>query len=177
MAASASASWQLARRAPCPRWGAGQWRRGKITPEVPSSQSVSSTIERRRGATTARIGGAHCPRSRWVLHDVDRVGSACATRAVATTPLPRRYLVAHTDHQVTAHRGATAAVRRFGVIQEQPTEGVRPNARENGQIRPSTKRSGYRGAGSGQHLASVLQEGRENANIDAGFGFIWRISV
>ena len=33
------------------------------------------------------------------------------------------------------------------------------------------------GAGSGQHLASVLQEGRENANIDAGLGFIWRISV
>jgi hypothetical protein len=28
-----------------------------------------------------------------------------------------------------------------------------------------------------QHLASVLQEGRENANIDAGLGFIWRISV
>jgi len=28
-------------------------------------------------------------------------------------------------------------------IQEQPTEGVRPNARENGQIRPSTRRSGY----------------------------------
>jgi len=34
-----------------------------------------------------------------------------------------------------------------------------------------------RGAGSGRHLASVLQEGRENANIDAGLGFIWRISV
>src|SRR5262249_43230923 len=34
-----------------------------------------------------------------------------------------------------------------------------------------------RGAGSGQHLASVLQERRENANIDAGLGFIWRISV
>src|SRR6516164_6030167 len=34
-----------------------------------------------------------------------------------------------------------------------------------------------RGAGSGQHLASVLQEGRENANIDAGLGFIWRISA
>jgi hypothetical protein len=33
-----------------------------------------------------------------------------------------------------------------------------------------------RGAGSGQHLASVLQEGRENANIDAGLGFIWGIS-
>src|SRR5262249_40936761 len=34
-----------------------------------------------------------------------------------------------------------------------------------------------RGAGSGQHLASVLQEGRENANIGASLGFIWRISV
>ena len=41
--------------------------------------------------------------------------------------------------------------------------------------RPSTRVT--RGAGSGQHLASVLQEGRENANIDAGLGFIWRISV
>src|SRR6516164_7699403 len=34
-----------------------------------------------------------------------------------------------------------------------------------------------RGAGSSQHLASVLQEGRENANIDAALGFIWRISA
>src|SRR5262249_37792348 len=34
-----------------------------------------------------------------------------------------------------------------------------------------------RGAGSGQHLASVLQEGQENANIDARLGFIWRISA
>ena len=34
--------------------------------------------------------------------------------------------------------------------------------------RPSVR--GTRGAGSGQHLASVLQERRENANIDAGFG-------
>jgi hypothetical protein len=41
--------------------------------------------------------------------------------------------------------------------------------------RPSVRIT--RGAGSGQHLASVLQEGRENANIDAGLGFIWRISV
>jgi hypothetical protein len=30
---------------------------------------------------------------------------------------------------------------------------------------------------AGQHLLSVLQEGRESANIDAGLGFIWRISV
>jgi len=41
--------------------------------------------------------------------------------------------------------------------------------------RPSVRIT--RGAGSGQHLASVLQEGPENANIDAGLGFIWRISV
>jgi len=40
--------------------------------------------------------------------------------------------------------------------------------------RPSVRVT--RGVGSGQHLASVLQEGRENANIDAGLGFIWRIS-
>jgi hypothetical protein len=35
--------------------------------------------------------------------------------------------------------------------------------------RPSVRVT--RGAGSGQHLASVLQEGRESANIDAGLGF------
>ena len=34
-----------------------------------------------------------------------------------------------------------------------------------------------RGAGSSQHLASVLQEAAKNPNIDAGLGFIWRISV
>src|SRR5262245_27452965 len=41
--------------------------------------------------------------------------------------------------------------------------------------RPSVRVA--RGAGSSQHLASVLQEGRENANIDTGLGFIRRISV
>jgi hypothetical protein len=41
--------------------------------------------------------------------------------------------------------------------------------------RPSARVT--RGAGSGRHLASVLQEGRENANIDAALGFIWGISV
>ena len=35
--------------------------------------------------------------------------------------------------------------------------------------RPSVRVT--RGAVSGQHLASVLQEGRENANIDGGLGF------
>ena len=38
----------------------------------------------------------------------------------------------------------SASVRRsMSCIHEQPTEGVRPTARENGQIRPSTRRSGY----------------------------------
>ena len=41
---------------------------------------------------------------------------------------------------------------------------------------PRTSVRVTRGAGSGQHLASVLQEGRENANVHAGLGFIWRIS-
>src|SRR5215831_1865294 len=48
-----------------------------------------------------------------------------------------------------------------------------------GKMARSDPRPGVRvtrGAGSGQHLASVLKEGRENANIDAGLGFIWRIS-
>src|ERR1700738_1682083 len=46
-----------------------------------------------------------------------------------------------------------------------------------GKMARSDPRAGVRvirGAGSSQHLASVLQEGRENANIDAGLGFIWR---
>ena len=50
-----------------------------------------------------------------------------------------------------------------------------PGEMARSDLRPSVRVT--RGAGSGQHLASVLQEGRENANIDAGLGFIWRISV
>ena len=48
-----------------------------------------------------------------------------------------------------------------------------------GKMARSDPRAGVRvtrSAGSSQHLASALQEGRENANIDAGLGFIWRIS-
>src|SRR5262249_50061528 len=41
---------------------------------------------------------------------------------------------------------------------------------------PRSSARATRGAGSGQHLASVLQKGQENANIDVGLGFIWRIS-
>jgi hypothetical protein len=48
------------------------------------------------------------------------------------------------DRGTTAATTISASVRRsMSCIQEQPTEGVRPNARGNGQIRPSTKRSAY----------------------------------
>ena len=44
----------------------------------------------------------------------------------------------------TAAATTSASVRRsMSCIQEQPTEGVRPNASENGRIRSSTKRSDY----------------------------------
>ena len=49
-----------------------------------------------------------------------------------------------------------------------------PGKMARSEPRPSVRVT--RGAGSGQHLASVLQEGRENANIDANLAFIWRIS-
>jgi hypothetical protein len=93
-----------------------------------------------------------------------------------------RHRTANVPGDFAAHRGATAAAttsasvrRSMSCIQEQPTEGVRPNARGNGRSDPRPSARVTRGAGSGQHLASVLQEGRENANIDAGLGFIWRI--
>jgi hypothetical protein len=50
-----------------------------------------------------------------------------------------------------------------------------PGKRAGSDPRPSVRIT--RGAGSGQHLASVLEEGLENANINAGLGFIWRIFV
>src|ERR1019366_10517591 len=43
--------------------------------------------------------------------------------------------------------------------------GVRPNARENGQISTSTTVRAARGAGSRPHLASVFQGSRKSANI------------
>ena len=53
-------------------------------------------------------------------------------------------LVINLKTATAAAASTSASVRRsMSCIQEQPTEGVRPNARENGQIRPSTKRSGY----------------------------------
>ena len=61
-----------------------------------------------------------------------------------------RHRTANVRRDFAANRGATAAAttsasvrRSMSCIQEQPTEGVRPIAREKGRIRPSTKRWGY----------------------------------
>ena len=61
-----------------------------------------------------------------------------------------RHPTANVPGDFAAHRGTAAAattsasVRRFDVMHSRATtEGVRPNAKENGQIRPSAKRSGY----------------------------------
>jgi hypothetical protein len=66
---------------------------------------------------------------------------------------------------------------RLLCVQEQPTGGVRPNARENGQIRPSTTVRAARDAGSQRHLASVLREAQRVASIHPNLGVIRRIPV
>ena len=53
------------------------------------------------------------------------------------------YYRSKTPPNPTAFSGRRQCDLMEALNQEQPTEGVRPNARENGQIRPSTKRSGY----------------------------------
>jgi Transposase DDE domain group 1 len=89
-----------------------------------------------------------------------------------------RHRTANVPRDFAAHRGTaaaatTASVRRsMSCIQEQPTERVRPNARENGQINPSTSVRAARAAGSHPHLASVLLRGRKSANIHASSGVI-----
>jgi hypothetical protein len=90
----------------------------------------------------------------------DLEGQADQDRREGSEPRPLCYLpdgrgrhrTANVPRDFAAHRGATAAATTsasvrcsMSCIPEQPTEGVRLNARENGQIRPSTKRSGYPG--------------------------------
>src|SRR6516225_7981702 len=62
-------------------------------------------------------------------------------------------------------------------IQEQPTEGVRPNARENGQINPSTIVRAARAARSQPYLPSGFQGRCKIATLHAGFGVIRGMSV
>src|SRR5262249_12416279 len=74
------------------------------------------------------------------------------------------------------HQGQHETVRCHAFKSNRQKECVQmPGKMARSDPRPGVRVT--RGAGSGQHLASVLQEGRENANIDAGLGFIWRISV
>jgi hypothetical protein len=62
------------------------------------------------------------------------------------------------DRRTTTAASACAGMSRRSCAQEQPPEGVCPNARENGQISPSTSVRAARRAGSRLHLASVLQD-------------------
>src|SRR5262245_50661419 len=95
--------------------------------------------------------------------------------------LSSRHRTANVPGDFAAHRGATAAATTSASVSHafksnRQKECVQmPGKMARSDPRPSLRVT--RGAGSGQHLASVLQEGRENANIDAGLGFIWRISV
>src|SRR6516164_4618103 len=85
---------------------------------------------------------------------------------------------AQSNRRDSAQAGATAAetFRCHAFKSNRQKECVQmPGKMARSDPRPSVRVT--RGVGSGQHLASVLQEGRENANIDAGLGFIWRISV
>jgi len=63
-------------------------------------------------------------------------------------------------------------------IQEQPTEGVRPNARENGEIRQSNTARTVGNVGS--HPPSRIwasSQFRRRATIHVSSGFIWGILV
>jgi hypothetical protein len=109
----------------------------------------------------------------------------------AASPAPRLKVsnkeVAEPSHgnfqgDLAADRGTTAAattrasVRRSIVMRSKATDGrSASNARQNGQMRPSTTVRAAPSHGSGLHLASVLQEGRKDANVFASSGVIWRI--
>jgi hypothetical protein len=103
-------------------------------------------------------------------------------------PRPLCYLpdgrghIARQMFQEILRRGATTATttsvsvrRSMSYISRQKECVQMPGKMARSDPRPSVRVT--RGAGSGQHLASLLQEGRENANIDAGLGYIWGISV
>src|SRR5262249_40079623 len=62
----------------------------------------------------------------------------------------------------------------FRMMVRRDTAGVRLLTRNGHNWTDRYPLIGLPEAGSGQHLASVLQEGRQNAKIDAGLGFIWR---
>lgn len=103
----------------------------------------------------------------------------------------RRKVVSHGRYIISSFQLAEVAIARqmfqeiwrlIAQLRPQPPPALRAldrrsasKCQKNGQIRPSTSVRVTRGDGSGQHLGSVLQKGRENTNIDAGLRFIWRI--
>src|SRR5260370_21724728 len=81
----------------------------------------------------------------------------------------RSYGCSHHQRQHETFDGHAFKSNRQKECVQMPGEMARSDPRPSARV--------TRGAGSGRHLASVLQEGRENANIDAALGFIWGISV
>jgi hypothetical protein len=89
-------------------------------------------------------------------------------------PLPLAKEILRLAAELRPQPATSAGVRHSMVcIQEQQMGGVRPNARENGQISHSTTVRAARGAGSRPHLASVFQPSRKSANIHISSGVIW----
>ena len=107
----------------------GNFLRTLATPEPIKDWSLTSLKEK-----LIKIGAKVVSHGRYVIFQMAEVAIA---RQMFQEILR---LIAELRPQPTAR----ASVRRsMSCIQEQPTEGVRPNARENDQMRPSTKRSGY----------------------------------
>jgi len=107
----------------------GHFLRTLATPEPIKDWSLTSLKEK-----LIKIGAKVVSHGRYVIFQMAEVAIA---RQMFQEILR---LIAELRPQPTAR----ASVRRsMSCIQEQPTEGVRPNARENDQMRPSTKRSGY----------------------------------
>src|SRR6516162_6482935 len=102
----------------------GNFLRTLATPEPIKDWSLTSLKDK-----LIKIGAKVVSHGRYVIFQMGR----------------GRHRTANVPRDFAADRGATAAVATgagvrcsMSCIQEQPTEGVRPNARENGQIRPST---------------------------------------
>jgi len=100
----------------------------------------------------------------------------CVTGSISVrSPTKTKYFPVHrtcSRKRARCHHQARTSIHRKGFARRSASkcQGKWPNQTPRPSVRVT------RGVGSGQHLASVLQERRENANIDAGLGFIWRIS-
>ena len=111
-------------------------------------------------------------------------------RYVAFQMAEGRHPTANVPGDFAIDRGTTTAAatnarvrRRSSRIQKHPTGGVRPNASENSQIKPSTVVRAARTAGSHPHLASWLPGTPQNRYYprwsrshpgNVGSRFLWR---